>query len=153
VSRLVVAVVGNRLRGDDAAGPLVADAVRAAGVPVRIVEAATNPLTVLDAWCPEDTVYLVDAVMSGAPPGTVHEFAAGDAALPPERPGGSTHGVGLATVLELARVLGHLPRTLVILGIEGARFDLGAEPHPAVREAAAAVADRIVEAAAAASAR
>jgi len=145
VSRLVV-VVGNRLRGDDAAGALVADAVRAADIPVRVVEAATNPLTILDAWGPEDTVFLVDAALSGAPPGTIHEFTPDDAALFPERPGGSTHGFGVATVVELARVLGHLPRTLVILGIEGACFDLGAQPHPAVRGAAAIVADRIAEA-------
>ena len=153
MSRLVVAVVGNRLRGDDAAGPLVADMVRAADIPVRVVEAATNPLTILDAWCPEDTVFLVDAALSGAPPGTIHEFTAHDAALFPERPGGSTHGFGLAAVVELARVLGHLPRTLVILGIEGACFDLGASPHPAVRRAAALVVDRIAEAAGAVSGR
>jgi hydrogenase maturation protease len=151
VSRLVVAVAGNRLRGDDAAGPLVADAVRAAGIPVRVVEAATNPLTLLDAWCPEDTVFLVDAALSGAPPGTIHEFTPHDAALFPEPPGGSTHGFGLASVVELARVLGHLPRTLVILGIAGAGFDLGSPPHPAVRRAAAIVADRIAAAADAAS--
>lgn len=148
MSRLVVVAVGNRLRGDDAAGPLVADAVRAAGVPARVVEAATNPLTILDAWCPEDTVFLVDAVLSGGAPGTIHELTPRDTALLTERPGGSTHGFGLAAVVELARVLGHLPRTLVILGIEGARFDLGAEPHPAVRQAAQAVADRIAQAAA-----
>ena len=151
MSRVVVAVVGNRLRGDDAAGPLVADALRAAGHPIRIVEADTDPLAVLDAFGPDDTVFLVDAVLSGAPPGTIHEFAPHDGALPPERPGGSTHGFGLAAVVALARVLGRLPRTLVILGIEGAGFDLGTEPHPAVRRAAATVADRIAAAAGAAA--
>jgi len=151
VSRVVVAVVGNRLRGDDAAGPLVADALRAAGHHIRIVEADTDPLAVLDAFGPDDTVFLVDAVRSGAPPGTIHEFAPDGGALPPERPGGSTHGFGLAAVVDLARVLGRLPRSLVMLGIEGAGFDLGAEPQPAVRRAAAAVADRIAAAAGAAA--
>jgi hydrogenase maturation protease len=150
VSRLVVVVVGNRLRGDDAAGPLVADALRAADLPIRIVEAATDPLAILDAWRPDDTVFLVDAVRSGAPPGTIHQFAPHDGAIPPERTSGSTHGFGLAAVVELAKVLGRLPRELVILGIEGAGFEPGAEPHPAVRQAVASVADRIAAAAAAA---
>jgi hydrogenase maturation protease len=153
VSGLVVAVVGNRLRGDDAAGPLVADALLDLDLPIRVVQADTNPLTVLDAWCSDDTVYLVDAVVAGAPPGTIHEFAPHRGTLPPERPGGSTHGFGLAAVVELARVLDRLPRTLVILGIEGEGFEAGAQPHPAVRRAAVIVADRIAEAARTAAGR
>lgn len=144
MSRVVVAAVGNRLRGDDAAGPLVAEALRAAGAPVHLVEVADNPLTLLDAWGNDDTVFVVDAVSSGAEPGTIHEFGAGDAGLLPEPPGGSTHGLGLAAVVELARILGRLPRQLTIIGIEGVRFGVGAPAHPAVRRAANVVAERLL---------
>ena len=143
---MVVAAVGNRLRGDDAAGPLVADALRAARAPVHLVEAATDPLTLLDAWADDDTVFVVDAVASDAAPGTIHELGADDAGLLPEPPGGSTHGFGLAATVALARTLGRLPRQLTILGIEGRQFEMGAPPHPAVRRAALVVAERIQEA-------
>jgi len=143
VSRVVVVVVGNRLRGDDAAGPLVADALRAAPGRVRVIEAGTDPLRLLDAWEGDEAVFVVDAVCSGATPGTIHTFAADDAGLLPEPLGGSTHGFGLATVVELGRTLGRLPRQLTIIGIEGTRFDMGAPAHPDVQRAAIAVAARI----------
>jgi hydrogenase maturation protease len=143
MSRVVVAAVGNRLRGDDAAGPLVVEALRAAHAPVCLVEAATNPLTLLDAWTPDDTVVVVDAVATGARPGTIHELGGADEGMIPDPPG-STHGFGLAAVVELARTLGRLPRQLTVIGIEGARFDLGTPAHPAVRRAARVVAERIM---------
>jgi len=37
----------------------------------------------------------------------------------------STHGLGLVAVLRLARAINQAPRRLVIIGIEGKRFDLG----------------------------
>jgi len=63
--------------------------------------------------------------------------------LLPEPLGGSTQGFGLATVVELGRTLGRLPRRLTIIGIEGARFEMGSPAHPDVQRAAAAVATRI----------
>jgi hydrogenase maturation protease len=143
VSRIVVAVIGSRLRGDDAAGPLVADALRAARAPVHVVEAGADPLSMLDAWDMDDMVFVVDAVTSGAPPGTIHELTAKEVGGIPERGAGSTHGFGLAMVVELARTLGRLPRQLTVVGIEGGQFEIGAEPHADVRRAAAVVADRI----------
>jgi len=143
VSRIVVAVIGSSLRGDDAAGSLVADALRAARAPVHLVDAATDPLTLLDAWDGDDIVFVVDAVTTGAPRGTIHEFTATEVGGIPQRRAGSTHGFGLAMVVELARTLGRLPRQLTVVGIEGGEFEIGAEPHADVRRAAAVVADRI----------
>ena len=85
---------------------------------------------------------LVDAVSSGAPPGTVHRFEPNGTPLPAELFGASsTHALGLAEALELARSLDRLPEHVVVLGIEGASFDFGKGLTP---EVAAAV-DRVVE--------
>jgi hydrogenase maturation protease len=81
-------------------------------------------------------VTIVDAVSSGAPPGTVHELEAGGEPLPVRLFGSSsTHALGLAEALELARSLGRLPARVRVLGIEGARFDYGRGLSPEVEEA------------------
>ena len=54
---------------------------------------------------------LVDAVTSGAPPGTVHRLDASEAALAVDVTT-TTHGLGLAETIELALVLGRLPPRL-----------------------------------------
>ena len=66
-------------------------------------------------WHDADRVIVVDAVRSGAPPGTRHRLEpdAWAAAEPV-----SSHGFGLAAALELARALGDLPPHLVLYGIE-----------------------------------
>lgn len=144
MSRVIVAVLGNRLRGDDAAGPLVGDMLRRCAPGLRVVDAGADPLGVLDAWGPHDEVVVVDAAQSGAPPGSVHRYSADDPRLLTEPPRSSTHGFGLAAVLELARVTGRLPARLEIIGIEGAGFGVGARLHPAVRRAVAEVAGDIL---------
>ncbi len=144
---VVVIGVGNVYGGDDAAGVLAAEQIRdgAPGIDVRICE--LEPSRLVDAWSGAGTVYVVDAVSSGAPPGTVHRFDAANGRLPTPIFGGtsSTHALGVADAVELARVLGRLPERTVIFGIEGATFDAGAPVTPAVADAAAVVAQAILE--------
>lgn len=49
--------------------------------------------------------------------------------------GGSTHGLGVAEAIALGGALGRLPRRLVVIGIEGARFDAGEGLSPEVDRA------------------
>jgi hydrogenase maturation protease len=83
---------------------------------------------------------VVDAVSSGAEPGTIHRVNAAAGPLPAELFAASTHHLGLPEAVELARALGRLPTRLVVFGIEGARFDVGDE----ISAAAAAAAERVV---------
>ena len=143
---MVVIGVGNVYGGDDAAGVLAAEQIRAgaASVDVRICE--LEPSRLIDAWSGAGTVYVVDAVSSGAPPGTVHRFDAANGRLPtPIFGSSSTHALGVADAVELARVLGRLPQRTVVFGIEGETFDAGAPVTPAVAEAAAVVAQAILQ--------
>jgi hydrogenase maturation protease len=143
---VVVIGVGNVYGGDDAAGVLAAEQIRerAEGVDVRICE--LEPSRLIEAWSGASTVYVVDAVSSGAPPGTVHRFDAANGRLPaPIFGSSSTHALGVADAVELARVLGRLPRRTVVFGIEGETFEAGAPVTPAVVEAAAVVAQAIIE--------
>lgn len=81
-------------------------------------------------------VLLLDVVRSAAPPGTVHRIPLAELesrSLAEEQV--SSHGFGPGEALELGRVLGRaLPRGLFV-GLEGERFELGAEPSPAMRAA------------------
>ena len=141
---VLVIGVGNVYAGDDAAGVIAAERLREAGMPVRVCE--LEPSRLVDAWSGADTVYVVDAVSSGAEPGTIHRFDAADGRLPaPIFGSSSTHALGVADAVELARVLGRLPSRTVVYGIEGATFDAGADVTPAVSEAADQVARAILE--------
>jgi hydrogenase maturation protease len=90
-----------------------------------------------------ERVFLIDACVSGAPPGTIHRFDVGSAAMPALTPGFSTHGFGLAEAVELARALGLLPRRTIVYAIVGASFETGAPLSPPVAAAAAEVVRRL----------
>jgi hydrogenase maturation protease len=124
--------VGNAARGDDAAG-LVA-ARRLGGV-----ELEGDASALIDLVDGADDVVVIDAVRSGAAAGTVHRIDAGGLSVALPRTA-STHLIGVADALELARVLGRLPPHVVVYGIEGGRFGVG---DPVSPEVVAAI-DRVV---------
>jgi hydrogenase maturation protease len=137
--------VGNAWRGDDAAGLVAARRLREQEPKLDVRECEGEPVALLDAWEGADAVWLVDAVSSGAVPGTVHRLDAGRDELPRELFSASTHAFGLADAVELARALERLPERLVVFGIEGARFGAGHELSPEVEAAAAEVAAAVGE--------
>ncbi len=71
--RLLIVGYGNPLMGDDGAGPTVASRLCAAGVPdgVRVEKGETDSLTLRDYWQGEPEIWLVDALWSSQPPGSV----------------------------------------------------------------------------------
>jgi hydrogenase maturation protease len=121
--------LGNEARGDDALGRIAARALaaRLAGRgDVRVLEAEGDAAGLLDALAGAERVLVIDALSSDAAPGTLHRLDALAGPLPASLRSPSTHGLGLAHAIELGRVLGRLPRRLVVLGVEAARFDPGA---------------------------
>jgi hydrogenase maturation protease len=143
---VVVIGVGNRLRGDDAAGPAVADRVRAhapQSVDVRICE--QEPSRLLDALAGADVAFIVDAVSTGAAPGTLHRFDASSEAVPSRELRSSTHALGVGVSLELARALGRLPGRTVVFGIEGSDFLAGGDLSRAVAEGVERAAASVLE--------
>jgi len=55
----------------------------------------------------------------------------------------STHALGIAEAIELARSLDGLPPSVIFYGVEGKNFQIGAELSPEVRDAVPRVADAI----------
>ena len=144
MTRRCVVGVGNDFRGDDGVGLEVVRLLRGVVEPEVALHACEGePVALIDAWSDCDKVVLVDAMRSGAPAGTIRKLAAERDPLPPELGRPSTHLLGVAEAVELARALGRLPREVVVYAIEGERFDAGTELSPPVAAAAQRVAASI----------
>lgn len=130
--------VGNDFAGDDAAGRLVARALEgAAGFDVSECHgAAADIVTLMEGRA---QVLIVDACTSGAVPGTVHRLDAVAGALPGWLRSVSSHGIGVAEAVALARVLDTLPAKVEVWAIEGAAFCTGDAVTPEVQAAIDAV--------------
>lgn len=133
--------IGNPLRGDDGAGAAVVERLSAMGLPAQAFDGDGAEL--MEAWQGHDNVFLIDATVSGAPPGTLHRFEAGEREIPKSFFRYSSHLFGVAEAVETARHLGRLPEKLIIYGIEGAQFDLGQGLSPEVEQGIQEVAERI----------
>jgi len=136
---------GNRDRGDDQAGILVAERLRLLGATAAVH--AGDALSLIEKWDSDEDVILIDAIVSGDSPGAVRVW---DSALPlsgfPTAAAGlavSSHGFDIAKAIELARALGRFPKRLRVYGIEGANFDRGGDVSVAVATAIDVVVQRI----------
>jgi hydrogenase maturation protease len=143
-ARVRVVGVGNELLGDDAAGLLAARRVaERAPAGVAVTEATGEGTALLDLWTGAKAVFIIDAVRSRAPAGTVRRFDAAEGPLPSRLFHYSTHTVNVADAIELARTIGALPSCVVVYGIEGARFEPGDALTPEVERAIDDVAERV----------
>ncbi len=140
--------VGNPWRGDDHAGLAAARRLRAMpGLEAEVAELEGDLTSLIDAWDGSEHVVVIDAVHSGAEPGTIHRLDAHATGLSRDLDRHSTHALGLATAIEVGRALDRLPPHLTVFGIEGQCFDAGAGLSPRVEDAIArtviAVADEL----------
>ena len=136
----IVIGIGNPDRGDDAVGIAVARRLRGTlPADVEIAEHDGEPAALVAAFDGVATAILVDACATGAPAGTIHRIDLGEQSLPPRGPALSSHGLGVAEGLALARALGHFPPRCIAYAIEGGSFDIGAGLSPPVVAAVAAV--------------
>ena len=141
----VVIGIGNPDRGDDAVGRLVAARLRDR-VPdtVTVVEQDGEATRLVDHLGRTGSAILVDASISGAVTGTIRRFDVARDPLPPGKSGASTHGLGLAEAVELARILGTLPARCVVYAVEARSFEPGRPLSPEVAAAADEVVARVL---------
>jgi len=118
--------LGNELRRDDGVGPALVDLLRKKLPPeTEIVAFNGDGAALMEVWQGAPRVVVIDAVRSGAPPGTIHRLDAVSQTIPSDFFHYSTHAFSLAEAVELARRLGRLPDELLIFGIEGSDFGAG----------------------------
>lgn len=131
--------------GDDQAGWLVVDALRALGAAetpgVALVKLDRPGAALLTQFDAAGHVILIDAMRAGGRPGGIRRLAR--AAWPTLAAGASSHGFGLADALALAESLGALPARIEVYGIEAVETEPGAALAPAVAAGAASLARRL----------
>lgn len=143
--RPLVIGIGNEWRSDDAVGLVVARRLAVLDPTLRAAVHGGEPVDLIHEWMDEDEVILVDAVESGARPGTIHRIEAAEPGLANAPARGSTHALGVAEAIALGRALGRLPGRLLLFGIEGGRFDAGASLSPDVERAAEELAHELLD--------
>ena len=127
----VLLAVGSVLRGDDAAGPLLAK---------MMTDSPVDGWSVIDGGqCPEDElgVLVFDAADMGLPPGAVRNLSAGDVA---------TNCLISTHALPITFLLGEIEsmaKRVVFLGIQPADTTFFAPLTPAVRESVKELFERI----------
>ena len=131
--RVLVACVGNPLRGDDGFGPAVADALDDLPDGVRLVETGIGGVALLQelmaGW---DGLILVDATDRGATPGMVFalEPHVAEAVHVPD-----VHLADPDRVLSIAKALDWLPARVLLVGCQPGGVELGHGLSPPVRRA------------------
>jgi hydrogenase maturation protease len=148
--RAVVIGVGNEYRRDDGIGPLVAtrlDEVHLPGVLVAVCDG--EPTGLLDLWAGADLAVVIDAVLcEPSAPGRIWRTTVD--ALRGVSTAASSHALGIPDAVPLGRILGLLPRELVVIAVEAACLDLGvglSEPvAAAVPDVVRAVLDELARA-------
>ncbi len=145
----LVVGIGPPLRGDDSSGPMAVARWQkrwgsASRPPVKVICLEAPGLSLLDVMDGRRKVVLVDAVNSGALPGTLHQLSI-ESLQAFCSDGRSAHGWGVGETLALARLVcpERLPEDLQIVGIEVDGVELGRELSPLVTSCLDGAADLI----------
>lgn len=128
--------LGNEFRGDDAVGLLAARRLQGVvGDHIEVIEAEMAGVELLELMKGAQVVLLIDAVCSEQAPGKIHRLEASSGPMTPELFPRSTHAVGVAEAVELARTLGVLPSKVIVYGVEAADLEMGHSLSPHVGHA------------------
>ncbi|MEA3502210.1 MAG: hydrogenase maturation protease [Actinomycetota bacterium] len=141
---VVVIGVGNRMMGDDAVGPVVLDRlVGRLPETVALVESVGDATHLLDTWRDVRLAVVVDAVVSGGVPGSVHRID-GKKGFPATWRSASTHLIGVVEAIDLGEAVDMLPDEMIVYGIEIGKVEAGVMMGPEIDAAADEVVGMVV---------
>jgi hydrogenase maturation protease len=143
---LLILGLGNVLLGDDGLGPAAVTRLqRRFDLPdgVEAADGGTLGLALLALIAESDRVILVDAIRHDAPAGSLVRIE-GDNVAPAVRERLSPHQVGVADLLDAARLAGCYPVSVTLLGLVPEKIDLGVERSAAVESGMDALVEAIV---------
>jgi hydrogenase maturation protease len=125
----VIIGMGNPLLSDDGVGIAVAHAVAERlkqRMNLTVMELHTGGIRLMEAMAGFKRAVVVDAMLSGAPPGTLQRFDSKDFVTTKNT--FSSHDTDFATAYDLGRMAGvPLPEQVSFWGIEAREFDLFGE--------------------------
>ena len=133
---VAVVAVGNPIMGDDGVGAQVVERLEAAGVgdltEVALANAGTTAFFALEAMSGCDRAIVIDAISTGAEPGTLHEYRYVDGAFTGPVPEMTMHDFSFAEALRAGREAYEIPRDVLILGVEPDCIEMSMELSEAV---------------------
>nr|WP_052218940.1 HyaD/HybD family hydrogenase maturation endopeptidase [Thermincola ferriacetica] len=131
LQKIVVLGVGNILFQDEGVGIHVIQALQKMNLPenVDVIEGGTAGLELLPLIEDYSHMIVVDAVNAGEKPGTLFRFKPDDVTGFPGNIETSVHQLGLLEVLQMGKLIGKLPDT-VIIAVQPKSFDWGMELTP-----------------------
>lgn len=130
---VVVVGVGNILCSDEGVGVHVVNKLKQTALPpdVEVFDCGTSGIAVLEALDGAEKAVIIDAVLTGGKPGTVHRFTVEDILA---MESGlfkmvSLHQFDLIATLKLAQLSGayRMPREIVVIGVEAKSLEPGLE--------------------------
>ena len=131
---VLVLGIGNLVMSDDGVGVRVVQRLqRDFRLPesVDVMDGGTLGLDILPRLEGIERLIVVDAVETGERPGTCVRLVGDDIPLALETKV-SPHQMGLKDLLSVALLLGHIPREMVLVGVQPGSIEMGTELTPDV---------------------
>jgi hydrogenase 3 maturation protease len=140
-SAAVIVGIGNTLKGDDGAGPLVCQQLRQVKVCAELIDAGTVPENYIQTIIKKapQNLLIIDAIDFGALPGTIRIFK-------PEQLNSfvfSTHVLSPRLFIDM--VCQNIKVDVYCIGIQPAQTQLGQSVSPQVKQAVTRLADTLTE--------
>jgi len=130
-SKTVIVGIGNTLKGDDGAGPLICEQLRQAGVSAEVIDAGTVPENYIQPIIKKtpQNLLIIDAIDFGAAPGVINIFK-------PEQLSSSVISTHiLSPHLFLDTIRQSIKVDVYLVGIQPAQIGLGQSISPQVSRA------------------
>lgn len=128
---MAVVAVGNPIMGDDGIGAQVVQTLEASTVSERsdvtLANGGTTAFFALEAMSGCDRAIVVDAIATGAEPGTIHTFRYVDGAFADDVPEMTMHDFSFAEALQAGREAYEIPAEVLIFGVEPKRIEMSME--------------------------
>ncbi len=131
---VLVLGIGNLVMCDDGVGVRVVQELQRRHrftENVKVVDGGTLGLDLLPMLEDVTHLILVDAVETGEKPGTVIKLTGEELPIALETKL-SPHQMGLKDLLAVSELMGHVPREMVLIGVQPGSIEMGAEMTPEV---------------------
>jgi hydrogenase maturation protease len=126
---ILVLGLGNTLLCDDGVGPALLDRLSGSAKQwdgqVEFMDGGTQGLALLGHLSGRKALIIVDAVKTGAPPGTVHRMTLAELRDVNPGHGSSAHEGNAGELLAAAQLLDELPARLFVVGVEPKKIVTG----------------------------
>src|SRR5271157_3903224 len=146
MSRVLIAGIGNVLLGDDGVGPFAIKVLESQyDFPdnVELADLGTPGLDLPVHLASADAVILVDSAKFGAEAGAIRLFRKQEILRNAPRARIDPHSPALMESIALVDLAGRMPRELLMIGVQGRRFEPGSRLSTPVRQCIPHIADAV----------